>query len=67
MGTDSHPLYGAERFKPSELKRLRELVRAQFPGDDSLYLMHLERACRVVADGLVSVGELLDEVEAYCG
>lgn len=62
---DFSSIPGQDRFRSSEFKRLIALVRAQFPGDDQMVLIYLERACRAVADGLVSVEDLLEQVAAY--
>ena len=55
---------GRERFQPSDFKRLLALVRAQCPEDEGQVRLHLERACRAVADGMISVPDLLEAVEA---
>jgi hypothetical protein len=61
-----HPsIPGQDRFRSSEFKRLISLVSAQFPGDEQTVLIYVERACRAVADGRVSVEDLLEQVAAY--
>lgn len=43
----------------ADLARLKQAIRADYPGDDMLYELRLLRTCRAIRDGHSTVAEAL--------
>ena len=41
------------------LDQLCRIIRAEFPGDDMMYELHVLRACMAIRDGLITLEDAL--------
>jgi hypothetical protein len=44
-----------------QLRRLKELVRADYPDDDMLFELHVLRACNAIRDGSITFEQAIGE------